>query len=284
MLDLKFDYAPLNPPTQAYSDPKAAAAWRAAVLPATAWQGPAMRVLNLEPVGDNLGLQAGSELLGRVMEGLAAGSYGKAFWFGVVSASAPVEEYVEALAERYGTTVYFASTLESTPHAIRPSSMTITESKTLDAVLSLGGRLTAAELAANQDLEPAAATNRLSTLERKGLLVRYGRSRREGDVYADPGTLARESDLRSAIEERFGALGLPDEVMSSLRELATANGRSPNELLADAWRAYLREHREALNASVEAARPDRAGPDAIGTPDVLTEQWAEAAAARLREP
>jgi hypothetical protein len=284
MLDLKFDYAPLNPPTQAYTDPKAAAEWRAAVLPATAWDGPAMRMLNLEGVGDHLGLHAGSELVGRVVEGLAAGSYGKAFWFGVVSASAPVQEYATALAEHYGTTIYFASTFDTTPHAIRPSSITVTEHKTLDAVLSLGGRLTAAELAVHQDLEPAAATNRLSTLERKGFLVRYSRSRRDGDVFADPGTLARETEARIAIEEQFGALGLPDEIISSLRALATTNGRSPSELLADAWRAYLREHRESLNASVEMAQAALAAPDTVEGPDESLERWADAAAARLREP
>ena len=61
--------------------------------------------------------------------------------------------------------------------------------ETLGTIGRLGGRVTAAAFAEQEGIKASAAQNRLSNLEKEGYLVRQPRSRREGDVYLEPGKI-----------------------------------------------------------------------------------------------
>ena len=64
--------------------------------------------------------------------------------------------------------------------------ITPTDKETLEFFAQAGGRLSASEFATLAKLRPTAATNRLSTLSRKGYLYRIVRPGRDGDLYVDP--------------------------------------------------------------------------------------------------
>lgn len=281
---MSFDYAPVRPPTEAYGDRDAAARWRDEVIPATSWMGPAMRVINLEGIRLEFGVI--SALVQPIVHGMASGAFGKNFSFGVVTSDKPVADWINDLAAANHAPVFLSGTGADTLRAVRPSgTLTPTEEATLDAVIAMGGGTTAARLAAEQHLEPAAASNRLTTLERKGFLIRYTRNRREGDLFVDPGSRARWAGASEPAATAIIGLELPVEVEASIRALAAEQGRSPRELLADAWRAYFESHMTELNTAVAEAhrqlQVSGSGSGEVDEPDVAA--WADAAAARMRD-
>lgn len=244
-----------------------------------------MRILNLEGVG---GLEIGviTEFVLPVVEAMAAGSYGHNFAFGVVTSDEPVAHWLAAVAAAHRAPVFLSASSTQTPRAIRPAgALTATEAATLDAVIAMGGALTAAQLATEERLEPAAAHNRLTALVDKGFLIRYARNRREGDLFVDPGTRASFVEATPHRLEQVGAVGLPAEVAASVMAFATAQGRPPNDVLADAWRDYFESHIDELNAAVAAARAtlDEGSASSEEEPqDSALDAWADASAARLR--
>jgi hypothetical protein len=284
-VDLQFDYAPVRPPTGAYADRTAAASWRQQVFPATSWDSPGMRILILEGVG---GLEIGviTEFVLPVVEGIARGAYGHNFAFGVVTSDEPVAQWVTAVAASNRAPIFLSGSSTQTPRAIRPpGALTATEADTLDAVIALGGSATSAHLAAEKQLEAAAAHNRLTALVEKGYLIRYPRSRRDGDLFVDPGTRAHSVESAPQRRELVAEVELPAEVAASVKSFAAEQGRSPNAVLADAWRAYFESHIGVLNAGVASARvaldAGNRSPDQEPSGSEL-DQWADAAATRLR--
>lgn len=284
-MDLRFDYAPVKPPTGTYADRTAAARWREEVVPATSWASPGMRILNLEGVG---GLEIGviTEFVLPVVEAMAAGAYGHNFAFGVVTSDEPVAHWLAAVAAAHRAPLFLSASSTQTPRALRPAgALTATEGATLDAVIALGGALTAAQLATEERLEPAAAHNRLTALVDKGFLIRYARNRRDGDLFVDPGTRANLVESAPQRLEQMAAVDLPAEVAASVRSFAAAQGRSPNDVLGEAWRAYFESHIGELNAAVAAARvalDDGSASSAEELEESALDARAEAAAARLR--
>jgi hypothetical protein len=283
-VDLRFDIAPVKPPTGTYADRMAAARWREEVFPATSWASPGMRILNLEGVG---GLEIGviSEYVLPVVEGMAAGAYGRNFAFGVVTSDEPVAQWVAAVAAAHRAPVFLSASSTRALRAIRPAgALTATEAATLDAVIALAGAVTAAQLATEKRLEPAAAHNRLTALVDKGFLFRYARNRRDGDLFVDPGTRARSVESApQPLDE--ASVDLPAEVAASVRSFAAEQGRSPNDVLSEAWRAYFDRHIGELNAAVAAARVtlDEGSASSEEEPEESAlDAWADAAAARLR--
>lgn len=283
---LSFDYAPVRPPTEAYVDRLAAERWREQVIPATSWGSPGMRIINLEGIR---GLEIGaiSEMVLPVVQGIASGTYGRNFAFGVITSDEPVVQWITAVAGANRAPVFLSASTAEAPRAIRPAgTLTATEGSTLDTVIALGGATTAAQLAIVEHLEAAAANNRLVALERKGFLIRYARNRRDGDLFVDPGTRAQSVE---STPQRLGYVAdveLPVEVEASIRALAAQQGRNPSDVLAEAWRMYFERHIGDLNAAVAMARVGLDTPDASlpeGTDEAELDTWAEAAAARMRD-
>ncbi len=287
-MNLQFDYAPVRPPTEAYLDRLAAARWREQVIPATSWGSPGMRILNLEGIG---GLEIGviSAMVLPVVQGIASGAYGRNFAFGILTSDEPVTQWITAVSAASHAPIFLSASTVQTPRAIRPvGTLTATEASTLDTVIALGGAATAAQLAAQQQLEAAAANNRLTALERKGFLIRYARNRRDGDLFVDPGTRAQsvESASQPGQVAQVAEIELPAEVAASVQALAVQQGRSPNVVLAEAWRMYLESHIDELNAAVAVARLELDQADASPEGHIdepALDAWADAAAARMRD-
>lgn len=276
--EVRVDYARVRPPVAALSNRDAAADFRDSVFPATAWSNPAMRVINLGGI-TNLTLGAITELLAPVIRGLASRSYGN-LAIGVITSDEPVVIWLGSMAAEFRAPVFLAATVDDAPRALRPAgALTQVDSSTLDHLISEGGATTASELARTSGLEAAAASNRLANLERKGYVWRLPRSRREGDLYVDPGT--RWASTPTAI-----AAGTTSEQnegwRASVTDAAAATGRDPDELLAEAWQAYLSAHMEGFNAKVATAARRLEQPAPSGDEDDLA-RWAAAAAQRMRD-
>lgn len=278
MPDIPLDFAPLRPPANAYADPVAAADWRTANFPATSWTSPAMRLVLIDP-DQPADVRALYELVIRPMQDAAARRFGDCFALGVVTPDPSTRFFVEAGASSTGAVVFFASSTDEAPRALRPSgALTHADESSLDAVIALGGAVTAAELAAHDGLEAAAASNRLVQLEKKGFLIRYRRNKREGDLFVDPGSRAMDPQGGASLAPEED---LPDEVRTAALSLAAADGRPMGEILTEAWRAYLATRMDDVNAAI-AAGQGRSGRAMAPEPDDDDRAWAEAAAARAR--
>lgn len=284
MSEQRIDVTTIRPPQEAFTDRDAAARFREATFPSTSWTNPSMRLLNL---GGATGMTLGAitELLAPVIRGLAARSYGN-LAVGVISSDGPVEVWLESMVAEFKAPVFLAASMADSPRALRPAgALSATEASTLDIVIDLGGAMTAAQLASAAGLEAGAASNRLNTLERRGYLLRVSRSRREGDLYLEPGTRAVSpiaTTMTPAAEPADEAtLAVPASVHKSLAAVAERVGRDPEELLAEAWHAYLLNHMADFNADIGAAREvlRHSAPD---QDDAELAAWAAAAAERAR--
>lgn len=108
------------------------------------------------------------------------------------------------------------------------------------------------------------------------------------DLFVDPGTRAQsvESAPRPGQVAQVAEVELPAEVAASVQALAVQQGRSPNAVLAEAWRMYLESHIDELNAAVAVARLELDQADA--SPEGHSDEpeldaWAAAAAAAMRD-
>ena len=105
----------------------------------------------------------------------------------IISTTDPgVGDFIRYMAQAHQLPIYVATSPFDLQEATPAGDLTRTARETLDAIVRLGGQVTASMLAATEDLRPSAATNRLSNLHREGYLVRQPRGRREGDVYIEP--------------------------------------------------------------------------------------------------
>ncbi len=271
---------PVRPSLAALSDRVAAARFRDETFPATSWTEPSMVLLNLGGA-TSLTLAAITELLAPILRGLASRSYGN-LAVGIVSEDQPVTLWLESMVARYKAPVFLAASTSDRLRPVTPTgTLSSTESATLDTIMGLGGAATAAQLATFAHLEAAAASNRLNALERRGYLWRVSRSRREGDVYVEPGTRVFQSGEPAASIDEEPSLALPPSVQASLAAMAKQVGRDAGDLLADAWRAYLKSHPDLLNARIAEARAHLSHEEASDDDPELA-AWAAAAAKRAR--
>jgi hypothetical protein len=280
MPDSVVNYAPIRPPTEAYRDRVAAAAWREKELPATIWSEPSMRIVNLEGAYW-FELGALSEIILPVVAGIRAGSYGK-FALGIATTDEPVVSWVRAVAAETGAPLFLTRSVGERPQAVRVSSaLTPAEADTLDAVLSAGGTATAADVARTRDFDQTAASNRLANLEKKRFLFRVARTRPQADLFVDPASTAGPS-LQPALEIRSAEVNIPDEIREAVFALSAQLGRDPSDLLAEAWKAYFVEHRDELNDDIRKAQ-ERLKRDVEDEGDTEgLDQWAIDAASRIR--
>ena len=88
--------------------------------------------------------------------------------------------------------------------------LTPTERQTLDALVSMGGRVSVADLARRLDLNHTAAGNRLGSLAAKGYLSRQSRPGRDGDLYVDPRFLTPHQALDAVLAAAKEALSVDE--------------------------------------------------------------------------
>jgi DNA-binding MarR family transcriptional regulator len=97
-----------------------------------------------------------------------------------------VADVISYLAKEYKLPIYIQMLGEPLSEARPAGALTSTEQTTLNIVKSLGGAVTASQLARNAGIEATAAGNRLAQLEEKGYFLGVARSRRQGREFRDP--------------------------------------------------------------------------------------------------
>lgn len=270
------DYALVRPPTVAYRERDAAAAWREMEFPATVSKGCKIRLLNLHGAFPEIG--ALEELILPIGQGIKSGAFGQ-LMLGIISSDEPVIHYVESIAEKHGIPLFVSHPGEDPLGSSSPvGKLTALEMSTLEAVQELGGRVTSSELAKTLDLELAAAGNRLAKIEKKGYLLRIPRSPREGDIYIDPRQALNIPLPTNRIE---ATAYIPPEIRDAVTVLAEKQGRSANDVLGEVWSDFIRRNKKELGQDFMRISKLFDSGDTKGLEEQLTsdaDDWAEQAA------
>ena len=147
------------------------------------FDGPQILVLDL--AGSTFTPSALQELILPLAQRIRGGEHGTVRL--IIRASDPgVGDSIRFMAQAHQLPLYLSSWPANLTDGTPVGDLTETERGTLDAVVALGGQVTASSLAATESIKPSAATNRLVNLDREGYLVRQPRGRREGDLYIEP--------------------------------------------------------------------------------------------------
>lgn len=145
--------------------------------------GPQVLVLDLAGIVlTPAGLQ---ELILPLAQRVRGGEYGTVRLV-IATVDPGVADFVRYMAQAHQLPLYLSASPFDLSKGTPIGSLTQTESRTLDTIVTLGGQVTASMLAETEGLRPSAATNRLVNLHRGGYLVRLPRGRNEGDVYIEP--------------------------------------------------------------------------------------------------
>lgn len=139
-------------------------------------------------------------------EDVRAGKYG-VFSFVVSSSDDATRQVIGDIAAANALPVFITSSPSHIDLAEPAGALTLNERETLDAVFSVGGTVTAAELAKVKDVEQTTAGNRLVNLQRKGYLMRIERPHPEGDQFVDPRTVDASAVAAVASSRRGAAFG-----------------------------------------------------------------------------
>jgi len=235
------DVATARPGTAAYSDRHQAALFRENTFQPTAGSGMRLRVLNLEGGFFELGVV--DEMLMPVARGIPSGAYGDMSVV-VVTSDDAVANYVRYLASSNQAPLWLSDSLEGFAQHAQPAGvLPESEQETLREVQRLGGRATAAQLAEGLTIEQNAAGNRLANLERKGYMFRHSRSKREGDLFVLPIHSSAWSQVSQTSTIGFE---IPEEIRGDVVRLAAMQGKTPLQLVAEAWRSYAEQNSEAM--------------------------------------
>jgi len=248
MARFNLDIAPLRPTASAFQNRAAAAEFIETNFPPTASPQPRVRLINLE--GKYLEVGALVEMILPITQGIRAGTYGN-LAFGVIASDEHVGNAVTALAEMHQVPLFISRTVDHAFDDPKPiGALTQADEDTFQMLCQLGGAATSADMAQAKGIEPAAATNRLTNIVKKGYIFRVSRSRREGDLFVAP-CLRHDIHAKAVptdlpVAKREDEVQLPAEVRDSVLQLAREQGKTPEQVLGEAWKAYFRQNREAL--------------------------------------
>ena len=208
---------------------------------------PSVLAVNLEgafPTPDAL-----VELVLPMAKTISSGSYGQlALVFCTPNESTRM--ILRALAESQGLSFFIADAVDAISDAEPAGPLTAAQIDTLERLRKLGGQATASVFAAEASLEPSAATNRLVGLRDIGLVQVHGRSRREGAMYLDPRSAVPDEEPTEPLTESESA----EDAWRALQALAEHQGRTPDELYAQAVRDFVDRYRGQLGEEHEAVR------------------------------
>ncbi len=247
------DIAPLRPTTGTLESRGAAAAFREIQFPPTVRVAPAVRFLNLEGAHP-VDIAALRELLLPVAQAIRADAYG-AFAIGVITSDESVADYVEALATQFQVPMFVSDRVQDFWSHARPvGDLTQSERDTLNVISRLGGSVTSGALADEAGLEPAAAGNRLSNIEKKGYVFRIARSRKDGDLFLSP-TASPQSTTEIASNQseslRDPTSLVPMEMRDEVLAMSQKMGVALDVVVAAAWKEYILRHKDEARREVD---------------------------------
>jgi hypothetical protein len=175
----------VRPPTLGpWHDRGLAEAVRQQWIPATTPSSPTLFVLDLNMVSPSPDVLEALVGAGRDLKASGRGLASLA----ISTGNAGLRRMIEALAAKEHLPLYVSTSSEPEmlAKAEPTATLTATERETLDTVVEIGGRVTAADLARRLNLNRTAATNRLVAVVAKGVLRRQSRPGRDGDLFIDP--------------------------------------------------------------------------------------------------
>jgi len=118
-------------------------------------------------------------------EDVKAGRYGD-FTLIVSSEDEATRSVIGDIANSQDVAMFVSTSTVDLSSAEPVGSLTAKDRETLDYVLSIGGTVTATEMARQLDVEQTTAGNRLVSLHKKGYLQRAARPHPIGDLFLDP--------------------------------------------------------------------------------------------------
>ena len=154
-----------------------------------------------------------------------------------------VRDTIAALANAYSLPLYLAHSIGQLSQAEPVGPLTAGEHDTIDLMRRLGGRVTVAQLADEANLEQPAAANRLNSVVASNFVHRVDRPRSEGHLYIAPWVAAPREDPADPTSGDFEVSG---RLRASVRELAEAQGRTPEEVYSEALEPFLQRHEAEL--------------------------------------
>lgn len=237
---------------------------------------PTVLVINLE--GRFPGAAALYELMVPLGRALAAGTYGE---LAVVLATPDpaLATVIRAVAESAGVGMFVAPSAEALAEAEPIGPLSPTDLETLAILRRLGGRASVSMLARAAEIDHKAAGNRLTALDQRQLVLRVDRPRREGHIYLDPRSGIEKDEPLGPSNPEFG---LPADLKLDVKALADMQGREPKEVLADAWREFLRKHADDLSKEHSEVAKMMRGGDKTGVADYTARHAAARARSRTR--
>ena len=152
------------------------------------YAGPSIFVLDLDGVTWTPSVL--QEFILPLAQRIRGGEFGNAR-LTVASSDQGVRDSVSYMAQAHQLPLYVTGLLHYFEGIVPAGSVTQVGRETLDAILRLGGQVSASTFAQQEGIGASAAQNRLVNLQREGYLVRHQRSRREGDMYVEPGRFLR---------------------------------------------------------------------------------------------
>jgi predicted transcriptional regulator len=168
-----------------------------------------------------------------------------------------MRDTIRALAEAYRLPLYVAHSINQLSHAEPVGPLTAGEHDTIDLMRRLGGRVTVAQLADVGGFEQPAAANRLNSVVASNFVHRVDRPRSEGHLYMAPWVGAPRED---PADPTSGDFEVPETLRARVRELAEAQGRTPEEVYSEALQVFLEHHNAELSEQhAEVAKMIKAG-------------------------
>lgn len=166
---------------------------------------------------------------------------------------------IRALAEANDVSLFLAQSVLEVGSAEPVGRLTAADLETLRVLKELGGRASVGNLAKAASIDHTAAGNRLAVLDKKQLVLRVDRPRRQGNVYLDPRIASA-----AARDEPFDPLSphasTPSGVRIDARALASLQRTEKPKAVAEGWREFLEKHADEMaRQHAEAAKVMRAG-------------------------
>lgn len=158
-------------------------------MPQDRLHGPMLGILHLGATRPTPGVLR--DVIVTVGEDVRAGRYGS-FTLVVSSEDSATRSVITDMATAQGLGFYISSSPTDLEGAEAVGGITQKERETLKLVMQAGGTVTAAELAANENIEQTTAGNRLIALHKKGYLQRIERPHPVGDQFVDPRSVKLE--------------------------------------------------------------------------------------------
>lgn len=173
---------------------------------------------------------------------------------------------IRALAEANDVSLFVAQSVDDIESAEPVGRLTAADLETLRVLSELGGRASVGSLAKAAAIDHTAAGNRLATLDKKQLVLRVDRPKRQGNVYLDP-RIASASARDEPLDPLSPDANTPSSVVIDARALASLQRTEKPKAVAEGWREFLEKHADEMaRQHAEAAKTMRAG----GKPPVKT--------------